>query len=199
MAQQPHKDHAPSAFDPVAIPPPSHENMTTELSTTSLYGVASASMAFNPTGFVNQSASSTAGTLNQTKKYSALSQRSFAPATVNSVLQFQPVLAPSAVPQAAVLPQVKNPQGASKIRAQLGRLAQGGTQISDILRQIHQESITEKDRENPHTKKHRLATILNWTTLLQATFPDLPDPLLAYRHSSHFFEDIFEASHAFLS
>jgi len=60
-------------------------------------------------------------------------QQSFAPAAVNSVLQFQPVLAPSAVPQAAVLPQVKNPQGTSKICAQLGHLAQGGAQIADML------------------------------------------------------------------
>jgi hypothetical protein len=44
-----------------------------------------------------------------------------------------------------------------------------------MLQQIHQDALAGKDRENPHTKKHRLATILNWSILLEVAFPEMPE------------------------
>lgn len=44
-----------------------------------------------------------------------------------------------------------------------------------MLQQIHAEAITPKDHKNPHTKRHQIATLLNWCTLLEATFPTIPE------------------------
>lgn len=148
--------------------------LAAELTPMRIQGVATASMAYNPTGFVNQASGNIAGGVIQTNKYS-VAQRSFTPTSVSSALQFQPASAPSAIPLAASVPQVRNAQAAAKIRSQLGRLAAGGVQLTTMLQQIHEEALTEKDRENPHTKRHRLATILNWATLLQVMFPDMPE------------------------
>jgi hypothetical protein len=160
---------------PVAIPPPSHANLAGALPR-GIHGVATAAMSFNPTAFVNQASGSSAGSINQTHKYTTLPQRSFTPSAVAEASRFNAMpMGPSAVPQAALVPQVVNPKAVSKIRAQLGRLTAGGGQLPEMLQQIHQQALAEKDRENPHTKRHRLATVLTWCTLIEATFPGLDE------------------------
>jgi len=145
----------------------------------SLSGVAAASMTVNPSGFVNQASGNIAGSVIQSQKYASLEQRSFTPTAVSAALQFRPVAASSSpVPSAAAVPKVQNERAAAKIRTQLGRLAAGGAQLPAMLQQIHQDALAEKDRENPHTKKHRLATILNWSTLLEVVFPEMTHVLV---------------------
>ena len=126
---------APVPFMPPPLQPLSGRELALEISAMGLQGVAANSMALDPMGFVNQAAGSSAGTLNQSHRYLAL--RSFTPSAMASAAKFQPVLAPSGVPQVALVLDIQNAQCVSKNCAQLGCLATGGVQISDILQQIH--------------------------------------------------------------
>lgn len=112
--------------------------------------------------------------VNQNCKFTSMPQDAFTPSAVSSALHFQAVPA-SVGPQAASVPQVDNTKTVLKICAQLSHLAGGGAKIPNFLQQIHLDALADKDRENPHTKRHRLQTILLWKSLLEATFPNLPE------------------------
>ncbi|KIM86035.1 hypothetical protein PILCRDRAFT_5108 [Piloderma croceum F 1598] len=134
-----------NSFAVAPIPPPSHGFLNAQLSaTSSLRGVASAAMAFDPASFSNQASGSIAGILNQNRKFSSMLQDAFTLSAISSALRFQ--AAPTSVgPQAASVPQVDNVRAVLKIRAQLGRLAGGGAKIPNFLQQIHLDALADKD------------------------------------------------------